>query len=123
MVPRTHFQVILCLLSYLYITSNSNSDRHANYDNWISWNVKNYQKKTILETKGNIVATGASGQALDLNLRNAESNKVRITVSQDGGGDFKTITEALASIPPRNTRRVIVLIAPGIYRYMQVLTN
>lgn len=87
----------------------------ADFDKWISWNVKNHQKKTILGTKLNVTA---NGQALDLMLRQAESNRVRITVSQDGAGDFKTITEALNSIPPRNTRRVIVLIAPGVYRYI-----
>ncbi|KAK7269586.1 hypothetical protein RIF29_22318 [Crotalaria pallida] len=105
MVPKTYFQVILFLLSSLYVTSSSN--RVADYDNWISWNVKNYQKKTILETKW---------KTQDLILRKAESNKVRIIVSQDGAGDFKTITEALTSIAPHNTRRVIVLIAPGVYR-------
>ncbi|XP_061344488.1 probable pectinesterase 53 [Gastrolobium bilobum] len=116
MVPKTHFQAILFLLSSLYITSSISIDRVADYDKWISWNVKTYQKRTILETKRNVAATGAVGQALDLKLRQAESNKVTITVSQDGAGDFKTITEALNSIPPRNTRRVIVLIAPGVYR-------
>ncbi|OIW07040.1 hypothetical protein TanjilG_02674 [Lupinus angustifolius] len=105
MVPKTHFHIVLFLLSSLYITSGSN--RQANYDNWISWNVKNYQKKGTLAIKW-------KGQ--DLNLRKAESNKVRITVRQDGAGDFKTIREALNSIPPYNTRRVTMLIAPGVYR-------
>ena len=117
MAPKARFLVILFLLSSLYITSSS--DRQADYDNWISWNVKNYQRKTTLETKLNVIAPGATGQAPDLRLRNAESNKVRITVSQDGAGDFKTITEALNSIPPRNTRRIVVSIAPGVYRYVE----
>ncbi|KAL1067638.1 hypothetical protein V6Z11_D12G142800 [Gossypium hirsutum] len=39
-----------------------------------------------------------------------------INVSRDGSGDFKTINEALNSIPLRNTRRVILVIKPGIYR-------
>ncbi|XP_027367902.1 probable pectinesterase 53 [Abrus precatorius] len=109
MVSTTHFQVTVFLLSTLYISSTS--DTQADFDKWVSWNVKNFKKKTILETKWNVTAPGH-----DLKLRQAESNKVRITVSQDGAGDFKTITEALNSIPPRNPRRVIMSIASGIYR-------
>lgn len=108
MILKIHFHVILFLLSSLYITTTSSDD----FDKWISWNVKSYhQKKTVLGTKWNLAAP-------DLKLRQAESDKVRITVSQDGAGDFKTITEAINSIPPRNTRRVIVMIAPGVYRYV-----
>ncbi|TKY52434.1 pectinesterase 53 [Spatholobus suberectus] len=114
MVPKSHFQVIIIfLLSSLYITSSSDIHTQADFDKWVSWNVENYyQKKTILEAKWKVAAPGP-----DLKLMQAESNKVRITVSQYGArGDFKTITEALNSIPPRNTRRVVVSIAPGVYR-------
>jgi len=65
------------------------------------------ERKNILKSKWKVA---------DLKLRQAESNKVIITVSQDGSADFKTISEALNSIPPRNTMRVIVSISPGVYR-------
>ena len=61
---------------------------------------------------------GTGGRVLDDKLRMAEINKVRINVSQNGTGDFRTIKEALNSIPLRNTRRVILVIKPGIYRYI-----
>lgn len=111
MVPRSRFHIILFLLSLLYFTCRS--EMQADFDQWISWNVKTYKKETILETKWKITGPG---QALDLKLKQAESNKVIIKVSQDGAGDFKTITEAINSIPPPNTRRVLVLISPGVYR-------
>ncbi|RDX71052.1 putative pectinesterase 53, partial [Mucuna pruriens] len=115
MVTKSHFQVIIIfLLSSLYnITCSSDTQPEAEFDKWVSWNVKNYyyEKKTIFEGKWKVGAAGP-----DLKLKQAESNKVTITVSQDGSGDFKTISEALNSIPLRNTRRVIVSIAPGVYR-------
>lgn len=37
-------------------------------------------------------------------------------VNQGGGGDFKTINEAIKSIPTGNTKRVIIKLAPGVYR-------
>uniref|UniRef100_A0A0R0HMQ9 pectinesterase n=1 Tax=Glycine max TaxID=3847 RepID=A0A0R0HMQ9_SOYBN len=96
MVAKSHFQVIiLFLLSLLYITS-SYTHTQADFDKWVSRNVKNYQKRNILEAKLKVAAPGP-----DLKLTQAENNK--------------TITEALNSIPPRNTRRVIVSIAPGVY--------
>lgn len=108
MVSKTHSQLIilfLFLLSSLNITSSSYTHDAGNFDKWVSRNVKKYEKrKTILKTK----------------VKVAESNKAIITVRQDGSGDFKTISEALNSIPPRNTRRVTVSISPGVYRYTYV---
>lgn len=37
-------------------------------------------------------------------------------VNQGGGGDFKTINEAIKSIPTGNTKRVIIKLAPGEYK-------
>ncbi len=39
-----------------------------------------------------------------------------ITVAADGSGDFKTIQEAVASIPKDNHERKIILIKPGVYQ-------
>ncbi|KAG2402504.1 pectinesterase 53 [Vigna angularis] len=115
MVSKTHSQLIivfLFLLSSLNITSTSYTHDAVNFDKWVSRNVKKYEeRKSILKTKVKVAAPGP-----DLKLRDAESNKAIITVRQDGSGDFKTISEALNSIPPRNTRRVIVSISPGVYR-------
>ncbi|KAM7490709.1 hypothetical protein LguiA_033630 [Lonicera macranthoides] len=55
-------------------------------------------------------------QILDSALRKAEQKKLRISVSQDGTSNFKTITEAINSIPLYNNRRVILEIKPGVYR-------
>ncbi|PNX58867.1 pectinesterase, partial [Trifolium pratense] len=55
---------------------------------------------------------GATGQSLDFKLRQAESNRMNITVNPNGSADFKTITEAISSIPAPNSRRVVVFIAP-----------
>ncbi|KAL2323734.1 hypothetical protein Fmac_028113 [Flemingia macrophylla] len=115
MVPKSHFQVVIVFLlsSSLCITCSSGTQLGTHFDKWVTWNVKNYyyEKKKILEGKGNLGAAGP-----DLKLRQAESKRVRIRVSPDGAADFKTIAEALNSIPLRNTRRVIVSIAPGVYR-------
>lgn len=105
MVPKTHLQCILFLLSLLYTTCRL--EMESDFDKWISWNMKSHQRKTILENK-------RSG--LDLKLQQAERNKTIVTVSKDGGADFNTINEAIDSISPHNTRRVVVSIAPGVYR-------
>lgn len=89
------------------------------YNHWISWNIKNYQQKTTLKAESIVQAPGAAGRkALDLKLRKAEMNKVTIIVSQNGTGDFKTIREALNSIPLYNTGRLILVIKQGVYRYV-----
>jgi hypothetical protein len=41
---------------------------------------------------------------------------MNISTNQDGSGNLKTITEAVKSIQSPNTRRVIVLTPPGIYK-------
>src|SRR5262245_7550653 len=39
-----------------------------------------------------------------------------ITVAADGSGNFKTIQEAVQSIPKENSQRNIILIKDGIYK-------
>ncbi|XP_047176864.1 pectinesterase PPME1-like [Vigna umbellata] len=53
---------------------------------------------------------------LDKELVAAEEGKTVIKVSQDGKGQFKTITDALKSIPSGNKKRVILHIGPGTYK-------
>jgi len=118
MVPRNCFHFILLVLSLLWLSCRSEMEE-SDFDKWISWNVKNYQRKTIFEKRYRNVS--GNGQGLDPKLKKAESNKIRLTVSQDGSAEFKSITDALNSIQPYNIRRVIISIAPGYYRYQHVL--
>jgi len=113
MVPRRCFHFILLVLTLLWFSCRS--EMESDFDKWISWNVKNYQRKTILEKRYRNVS--GNGQGLDPKLKKAESNKIRLTVSQDGSAQFKSIIDALNSIQLNNTRRVIISIAPGYYRY------
>lgn len=39
-----------------------------------------------------------------------------VTVAQDGSGDFRTVQDAVDSVPLCNTCRTIIRVAPGIYR-------
>src|SRR3954463_4579327 len=39
-----------------------------------------------------------------------------LTVAADGSGDFKTVQEAVASIPRENRERVVIFIKDGVYR-------
>ncbi|XP_059317979.1 pectinesterase 1-like [Lycium ferocissimum] len=52
---------------------------------------------------------------LDPALVAAEANKSIIKVRADGSGDFKTLTDAIKSIPEGNKRRVIISIGGGNY--------
>lgn len=120
MASKSHFLFFL-LLSIFCLKSSSWSllDTERDYSRWVSWNVNNHQKRAMLMAKSTVQTPGADGKlVLDRKLRQAEMNSVRVTVSQDGTGDFKTITEAINSIPPYNTRRIIIAIKPGVYRYV-----
>ncbi|KAF9669232.1 hypothetical protein SADUNF_Sadunf14G0086500 [Salix dunnii] len=111
--------LFILLLSIFCLKSSSSSllDTETDYTRWVSWNVHNHQKRAMLRAKSTNQAPGADGKlVLDDKLRQAEMNSVRVNVSQDGTGDFKTIGEAINSIPPYNTRRVIIAIKPGVYR-------
>ncbi|CAI9091948.1 OLC1v1027073C1 [Oldenlandia corymbosa var. corymbosa] len=58
----------------------------------------------------------ASRKGLDPALTKAEGGKWRIIkVNAAGGGDFKTLTDAVKSIPDGNTNRVVIKVAPGNY--------
>ncbi|KDP28296.1 hypothetical protein JCGZ_14067 [Jatropha curcas] len=111
MASKYHFNFTLFFL-FLFSTSCSRffssscleTEAETEYYQWVSWNVKNHRRRSILES------------SLDDKLRKAEMNSVRITVNQNGPGDFNTIGDAIKSIPSRNTRRVIIAIKPGVYR-------
>ncbi|XP_058776367.1 probable pectinesterase 53 [Vicia villosa] len=102
MVLKFYFLLILVLFSLFRFTFESNILE------------PNYKQRNILVNKEDVNVI--EQQSLDLKLREAESNKIHITISKDCNSNFTTITEALNSIQPQNTRRVILLIGPGIYR-------
>lgn len=52
---------------------------------------------------------------LEKALEAAEAKPKTIKVRADGSGEFKTLTEAVKSVPKKNTERVIVDIGPGKY--------
>lgn len=53
---------------------------------------------------------------LEEKVVNAEKEKKVITVRQDGSGEFKTITDAVKSVPDGNTKRTMIDIGPGVYK-------
>ncbi|KAL6896668.1 hypothetical protein ACP4OV_007240 [Aristida adscensionis] len=65
-------------------------------------------------------AAGPSGSS-------SSEMKPNVTVAADGSGDFKTINEALAKVPPKSPDRYVVYIKAGTYKeYVSVgrtLTN
>lgn len=124
MALKNHIYLLLLLstISSCLKLSSSVLDAETDYNKWVSWNIDHHRRKAILEAKPTTqpsagISTGGKA-SLDDKLRKAEMHNVSITVNQNGTGDFKTITEALKSIPPYNTRRVIIAIKPGVYRYV-----
>ncbi|KAJ0090239.1 hypothetical protein Patl1_13664 [Pistacia atlantica] len=77
-------------------------------DAWIGQNVKQFVETKSLDDK--------EGSVLDDVLATAEAGLKVITVVKDGSGDFKTVTDAVKSIPPGNTKRTVIKIGGGEYR-------
>lgn len=46
----------------------------------------------------------------------ASAQAKTIVVAADGSGDFKTVQQAVGSVPDNNTQRIVILIKPGVYR-------
>ncbi|XP_065864152.1 probable pectinesterase 53 [Euphorbia lathyris] len=99
---------LIIYLGCLITLSASNSDTETDYKKWVSWNIDHHRRRRwTLEV---------SNSTIDEKLRRAEMNNVTITVCQNGTANFKTIGEAINSIPSHNVRRVIIAIRPGVYR-------
>lgn len=72
----------------------------AALSNWFSSNVKSAAERA---------------STLDPALVAAEKTPRIIKVRKDGSGDFKTVMDAVSSIPSGNDKRIIVFIGPGVY--------
>lgn len=115
--------LLLFLISWSLPSSSQEIKEKEEFDEWISLNVKHYKRETSLKwmqesIKHKKQQLPPPSSPLDPKLIYAEMNKIIITVSQDGSGNFKTIKEALVTIPLYNKRRVIIDIKPGVYRYV-----
>ncbi|OIW02228.1 hypothetical protein TanjilG_23936 [Lupinus angustifolius] len=66
--------------------------------------------------KKNVQPLAQRKDTLDPAVIAAEGATSVIKVMQDGSGKFKTINEAIKSIPKGNTKRVIIYIGPGTYK-------
>lgn len=113
-----HIGVIFFLGSLLHLCSSS-SEKELEYEKWISWNKHNY----LMKKKITAIESVRGVKLVDVKLRNAEMNKFRVSVCQNGTGNFMSIREALASIQLHNTRRIILDIGPGVYRYIYIFTG
>ncbi|ONI01209.1 hypothetical protein PRUPE_6G128200 [Prunus persica] len=95
--------VTLILLTAAIAVANDDTPVPADYsqvNTWFNNNVKSYK-----ERQG----------TLDPALVTAEVGQTVVKVMKDGSGEFKTITDAVNSIPADNTKRVIVYIGGGEY--------
>lgn len=120
--------ILLLFIAVLVPSTSQEKDNNGQFDEWISLNMKHYNSRKSLKwmqesikQKKQEVPPAPSSSSLDPRLIYAEMNKIIISVSQDGSGNFNTIKEALASIPLYNKRRVILDIKPGVYRYVPLL--
>uniref|UniRef100_A0A0A0KI78 Pectinesterase n=1 Tax=Cucumis sativus TaxID=3659 RepID=A0A0A0KI78_CUCSA len=74
----------------------------AQLEAWFSENVKPFADRNKAELDPAVVA--------------AEGNVTIVKVMSDGTGDFKTVTEAIASVPVNNKNRVVIWIGEGVYK-------
>lgn len=92
---------------------------HSQLDAWIAHNMKDYLDRKASAKKN---ATQASFN-VDPQLAKAEDAVRIVKVRKDGKGHFKTVTDAVNSIPDGNTRRVVVWIGGGEYREKITVTR
>ncbi|KAB2596434.1 pectinesterase 63 [Pyrus ussuriensis x Pyrus communis] len=95
--------IMTILLTATAATADDNTpipSDHSQINTWSNNNVKPYTERQ---------------STLDPAVATAEASQTVIKVMQDGKGDFKTVTDAINSIPAGNTKRVIVHIGGGEY--------
>lgn len=102
------FTIIIFIINHLANSANGGGGGNgavippekSQIESWFTANVKPYtERKTTLDPA---LSTAQAGQRV-------------IKVNQDGSGEFKTINDAINSIPQGNTKRVILSIGAGEY--------
>ncbi|XP_062089247.1 pectinesterase PPME1-like [Humulus lupulus] len=76
-------------------------DKKADLNKWFNENIKPFAERK---------------STLDPALVKAEEEAKIIKVRKDGSGEFKSIKEALATVPKINTKRIVIDIGPGEYK-------
>lgn len=98
----------------LLVSSSPNliPGRSSDLDGWILQNMKEYDERKAERMS----QKDAPGTHFDSGLAVAEDSVRIIRVKKDGTGEFRTVTDAVKSIPSGNRRRVVVWIGGGEYR-------
>lgn len=94
----------ILLIDHLAVSTNVPAmipAEKSQLDGWFNANVKPYTDRK---------------STLDPELAKAEEQSRVIKVRKDGSGEFKTINDAISSIPTGNTQRVILSIGEGQYQ-------
>ncbi|XP_059431699.1 putative pectinesterase 63 [Corylus avellana] len=97
------FSTLLLLKLLPTVVSVVPNNKTSPLDAWIQSNMKHYS------------ATKSFGQTLKTTDDEGSGGNKVIKVRKDGSGDFKTVTEAVESVPSGNSQRVIISIGPGTY--------
>ena len=100
-IGLTRLVIFLAAFSTIFGASPPVPTEKSKLDSWFSENVKPFADRKA---------------ELDPALVTAEENTTVVKVRTDGSGDFKTITEAINSVPAGNTRRVVIWIGEGVYK-------
>lgn len=85
---------------------------------WDTVEPSRYASQNIdgFDVRGTVSGTGVKAVARVLVLPANKEGVTPTVVSADGRGDFRSVGEALASIPERNAQRRVIFIKHGIYR-------
>jgi len=92
----------------------------AAFGSWIAANEKSYKTNVALYA---MKAAGDGAKVLDANLTAAEEKRVTYKVDPSGGGDYATITAALADVPEGNAKRVVLDLKPGAVFREKIFLN
>ncbi|XP_010252431.1 PREDICTED: putative pectinesterase 63 [Nelumbo nucifera] len=100
--------LLLILLIVIEVPSTALSQGETEIDRWIQKHIQAYvaRKEELRE---------GVDTALEPALKAAEASRRVIKVRKNGAGDFRTVTEAISTIPAGNTKRTIVWIGPGVF--------
>ncbi|KAB1203193.1 Pectinesterase PPME1 [Morella rubra] len=97
--------LVLHVVPMVVCLENSTSLDSPELDAWIAQNMKEYEEASRRTVYDNSLLMALSSVKQQI-----------ISVRKDGRGNFKTVTDAVKSIPSGNTERVIIRIGGGEYR-------